>query len=150
MNARNATLTVLAMLAAAATSALLFTAYADDEPMDSDALVEYGEIEGRAYHEELYVKRKKCRNCHSEMEPEGYPEDGECVRCHELEEIIPAMMPEDDEDRWQNPHNNLHYGTDVPCVECHGEHAEKPPLCANCHNFEFQPREASADLASGP
>ena len=50
-------------------------------------------------------------------------------------------MPGDEEDRWQKPHDNLHYGHDVPCVECHGEHTSKAPLCANCHNFEYAGHE---------
>lgn len=99
-------------------------------------LKDYDGIDGRAYHAEMHEKGK-CRSCHGVKEPEGYPDDDGCDRCHDIEELVSATMPEADEDRWQNPHDNLHYGTDVPCVECHGEHTNKAPLCANCHNFEY-------------
>lgn len=119
---------------AVALSALLFGAYANGE------LQEYDGIDGRSYHAEMHEKGK-CRSCHGVKEPEGYPEDGACLRCHETEELVTATQPQAEEDRWQNPHDNLHYGEDVPCVECHGEHSSKAPLCANCHNFDYPKHE---------
>jgi hypothetical protein len=115
-------------------SLLLLGAYAYGE------LKEYAGIDGQSYHAEMHEKGR-CRACHGVNEPESYPEDGSCLRCHEFEEIVAATIPETEEDRWQNPHDNLHYGKDVPCVECHGEHTNKAPLCANCHNFDFSDHE---------
>ncbi|MGB5492220.1 MAG: cytochrome c3 family protein [Woeseiaceae bacterium] len=126
--------TPLLSVAAVFLSVLLFGAYANGE------LKEYSGLDGRSYHAELHEKAK-CRTCHGVKEPEGYPEDGACLRCHEVDEIVAATLPDIAEDRWQNPHDNLHYGKDVPCVECHGEHSNKAPLCANCHNFEFSKHE---------
>lgn len=115
-------------------TALLLGAYAYGELKDYDG------IDGRSYHAQLHEKGK-CRTCHGVKEPEGYPEDGSCLRCHDVDEIVAATMPAAEEDRWQNPHDNLHYGVDVPCVECHGEHSSKAPLCADCHNFEYSKHE---------
>lgn len=119
-------LSALAMV----TAALLLGAVAYGDLQDYDGL------KGRSYHAEMHEKGK-CRTCHGVAEPDGYPEDQRCLRCHDVEELAEATQPETEEDRWQNPHNNLHYGMDVPCVECHGEHSNKAPLCANCHNFDY-------------
>lgn len=124
----------LVFYAIVASSVLLFGAYAKGE------LKKYADIEGRSYHAEMHDKGN-CRTCHGVKDPEGYPEDGRCSRCHESEELVAATMPEAEEDRWQNPHDNLHYGMNVPCVECHGEHSNKAPLCANCHNFDYASHE---------
>lgn len=99
-------------------------------------LKDYSGIEGRDYHAMMY-KRGNCAACHETDKPAGYPEDGACLQCHSLEDVVAATMPEAEEDRWQNPHDSLHYGQDVPCGECHGEHSNKAPLCADCHNFDY-------------
>ncbi len=103
-------------------------------------LQEYGDNSGRSYHAKLY-KKGKCSACHGVQEPVGYPEDDACLKCHDVDELVVVTMPDDEEDRWQNPHDNLHYGTEVPCVECHGEHTNKTPLCADCHNFDYPDHE---------
>jgi hypothetical protein len=135
MNVRTGKLGTLILTCAVLVAAvLLLGAYANG------ALKEYADIEGRSYHAELHEKGK-CRTCHGVKDPDGYPEDDACLRCHEVDELALATMPAAEEDRWQNPHDNLHYGTDVPCVECHGEHSNKAPLCANCHNFDYSKHE---------
>ena len=111
-------------------SLLLVGTYAQEQLKDYDG------IDGRSYHAQMHEKGR-CRSCHGVKDPQGYPEDDGCDRCHDIDELVSATMPEAEADRWQNPHDNLHYGTDVPCVECHGEHTNKAPLCANCHNFEY-------------
>lgn len=121
-------------LGAVVLSVLLAGAYAYGELRD------YAGNNGRSYHAEMY-ERGKCQYCHGVREPQGYPKDGACLRCHEVDDIVAATMPEAQEDRWQNPHDNLHYGKDVPCVECHGEHSNKAPLCANCHKFDYPDHE---------
>lgn len=111
---------------------LVAGSYAHGELQNYSAL----DIDGRDYHDRMY-KRERCSSCHGVDEPVGYPEDGACLKCHVLEDIVADTTPEAEEDRWQNPHDSLHYGQDVPCSECHGEHSNKAPLCADCHNFDY-------------
>ncbi len=99
-------------------------------------LQDFNGFKGRSYHAKYYEKGR-CETCHAVKEPTGYPADDACLKCHDLDEIVAATARADEEETWQNPHNNLHYGTEVPCVECHGEHSNKEPMCANCHKFEY-------------
>ena len=100
-----------------------------------DTLKKYGDIKGRTYHEDLYIE-KQCDACHTSNEPALFPPDNSCLECHEYEDLVTATAREPD-DIWQNPHNNLHYGKDIPCMECHGEHSRREPMCADCHNFSY-------------
>lgn len=75
------------------------------------------------------------------------PDDFVCLKCHDGDELIEATS-RPDADRWQNPHNNLHYGSDVSCMECHGEHEERQPLCSGCHAFDYP--GFKHQVASGP
>ncbi len=117
-------------VAIVAVAALVAGGYAWGELQDFDGM------KGRSYHARMY-ERGRCESCHGVKQPSGYPEDGACLKCHETEELVEATARDSEEDKWQNPHNNLHYGTEVPCVECHGEHSNKEPLCADCHNFDY-------------
>ncbi len=99
-------------------------------------LKEFSGIEGRTFHEFMY-RTDNCSSCHGVDDPVGYPEDGTCITCHSVDRLVEETMSESEEDRWQNPHDSLHWGRDVPCVECHGEHSNKAPLCADCHNFDY-------------
>jgi hypothetical protein len=98
-------------------------------------LQNFSGIEGRNYHAFLYDSGN-CAACHDSGQTVGYPEDGTCLQCHSIEDVVALTMPEDEEDRWQNPHDSLHYGRDVPCMECHSEHSNKKSMCADCHNFD--------------
>ena len=69
-------------------------------------------------------------------EPSAFPPDFVCLDCRDGGELIETTSRLEDE-KWQNPHNNMHYGSDVPCMECHGEHQESKLLCAGCHFFEY-------------
>jgi hypothetical protein len=93
-------------------------------------------MEGRSYHSWMY-ESGNCAACHTGGDVSGYPEDGTCLQCHAMDDVVAATMPEDEAERWQNPHDSLHYGRDVPCSECHGEHSNKEHLCADCHNFDY-------------
>lgn len=134
MNARR--YSAIAMLLAVTVAATWLSA--PGATSSGSELVDYGKIEGRSYHDEAY-ERGRCNQCHvgSRTDAQGYPPDDSCDRCHERDELVEATLRENEEDGWQNPHDNLHYGTLVPCVECHGEHSRKAPLCANCHNFDY-------------
>ncbi|CAG0901141.1 unnamed protein product, partial [Cyprideis torosa] len=81
---------------------------------------EFGEKKGRIYHSDLY-EDNSCDACHEQENPTTFPADDACFACHDGEELIAATARTGDE-KWQNPHNNMHYGKDVPCMECHGEH----------------------------
>jgi len=100
-----------------------------------ETLQKFGDQDGRSYHSDSY-ESDSCDDCHANSEPETFPADFICMDCHDGEDLIEATSRPEDE-RWQNPHNNLHYGQDVPCMECHGEHEQKKPLCAGCHSFKY-------------
>ncbi|SDJ51396.1 Cytochrome c3 [Ferrimonas sediminum] len=97
-------------------------------------LKEYDQMTGRSYHEQLHSKNN-CKACHG-SEVSGYPADNTCHKCHNPDKLAQKTVRSGDEVH-QNPHDNLHYGKDVPCTECHGEHIEKQPLCADCHTFKY-------------
>ena len=101
----------------------------------AESLQEFGEIQGRSYHAELYAA-PPCVACHGEERPSSFPADDVCLDCHDGEDLVTATARAEDE-RWQNPHDNLHYGKDVPCMECHGEHETRKPLCQGCHSFKY-------------
>jgi len=119
----------LSMLVALVLVTIAATAWA------ASTLKTYGKIKGRSYHKELY-DGKNCAACHKTKKPKGYPSDKACMECHDLEDLVKSTA-RTGEDMWQNPHNNLHYGKDVPCLECHGEHAPREIMCNGCHNFKF-------------
>ncbi|WP_035416337.1 cytochrome c3 family protein [Ferrimonas kyonanensis] len=95
-------------------------------------LTKAGAKQGRSYHLSNY--EMGCKTCHDRGMRKP-PSDSLCQDCHDLEELI--NQTSNHEKPWKNPHNNMHYGKKVPCIECHGEHQPKQPLCSNCHNFEF-------------
>jgi hypothetical protein len=100
-----------------------------------ETLQQFGDQKGRSYHADLY-DGNSCSSCHTNVKPTAFPPDFVCFDCHDGDELIQATSRPDDE-KWQNPHNNMHYGKDVPCMECHGEHQESKPLCAGCHSFDY-------------
>ncbi len=100
-----------------------------------ETLKQFGDIQGRTYHEDSY-DGKSCDDCHDNKKPLNFPSDDTCLKCHDLEELIASTARPADE-VWQNPHNNMHYGKDVPCMYCHGEHETRKPLCAGCHSFKY-------------
>lgn len=100
-----------------------------------ETLQQFGEKKGRSYHADLY-EGNSCDSCHDNTKPTAFPADFSCLECHDKDELIKATSRPDDE-KWQNPHNNMHYGQDVPCMECHREHQESKPLCAGCHTFKY-------------
>ena len=107
---------------------LFFTAYSGLKAQSEQNKLE---LEGKAYHEGL-----ACEDCHTNAEPITYPADFVCFDCHDSEKLV-AATAQIEEDKWQNPHNNLHYGKDVPCMECHGEHQTRKHLCDGCYHFKY-------------
>lgn len=109
-----------------------FSAQAADIKPD-ESLVKMGAKQGRTYHEFNYDDG--CKSCHDQG-LRAKPSDNQCLTCHDRDELADATVRHGEE-LWQNPHNNLHYGKEVPCIECHGEHQAKQPLCNDCHTFKF-------------
>jgi len=101
----------------------------------SETLKQYDGIKGRSYHADLYDGRS-CDSCHDNKKPMNLPADDACLSCHDLDELVKETARPKGEEK-QNPHNNLHYGKDVPCMECHGEHESRKPLCQGCHSFHY-------------
>ncbi|MGB3223735.1 MAG: cytochrome c3 family protein [Desulforhopalus sp.] len=100
-----------------------------------ETLQQFEDKQGRSYHADLY-DGGSCDSCHENAKPTAFPPDFVCYNCHDADELIQATSrPE--EEKWQNPHNNMHYGKDVPCMECHGEHQERESLCVGCHSFDY-------------
>ena len=103
--------------------------------ISNETIISIGKMDGRSYHQDIY---DSCKNCHDQG-IKIQPSDNSCQSCHELEDLIAQTSSPNDNIKSHNPHDNFHYGTDVPCTECHGEHEYKPPLCSNCHsNLKFK------------
>lgn len=103
--------------------------------VEAKTLTKMGAKQGRVYHELLH--EDGCKSCHDQ----GLklpPSDNMCTECHDQQDLIEATAVKDKKHQWRNPHNNMHYGDKVPCIECHSEHKPKQPLCLNCHNFDFK------------
>lgn len=101
----------------------------------TETLVKQNDKEGRSYHSFIY-KTDQCETCHGKGQALTFPDDKACTQCHNIDALA-EQTKRPEEDKWQNPHNNLHYGKEVPCQDCHGEHVSKKPICSNCHNFNF-------------
>jgi len=87
----------------------------------------------REYHQSVY--ESGCESCHDQG-PGMYPSDDTCLQCHDIDDLVEQTV-RSEEEKWQNPHNSLHYGKELPCVECHAEHMPKQPMCNNCHSFKY-------------
>lgn len=98
----------------------------------ASSLEKMGAKQGRSFHQMNYDQG--CKSCHDQGMRQP-PSDGQCLMCHDKTDLIEATSEQ--KKKWMNPHNNMHYGDKVPCIECHGEHKAKAPLCADCHNFDF-------------
>lgn len=109
--------------------------FATENSFSAGGLKQFGDQIGRSHHALLY-KKHSCDVCHENAEPTAFPADFVCLDCHDGDELVQATARPEDE-KWQNPHNNMHYGRDVPCMECHGEHQESELLCAGCHSFDY-------------
>ena len=65
----------------------------------------------RDYHKE--VIGKDCKTCHDNGIKQ-FPSDQSCLQCHDVDDLA-KKTAKSKEDKWQNSHNNLRYGKEVPC-----------------------------------
>ena len=73
----------------------------------------------------------QCIKCHQQEKPTKAIGAFKCAECHETPE---NMAKETAELGTRNPHTSIHYGTALPCEECHKEHSEPFNLCFEaCH-----------------
>lgn len=95
------------------------------------------------YHQEIMTGdngKVECSACHGDAKRKTIPDASACESCHgSVEDIAeqtkrPAGAGHDVE---PNPHDSLHYGTDLPCTYCHMEHKESKVYCNQCHEFEY-------------
>lgn len=95
------------------------------------------------YHKEIMTGdngKVECSFCHGDVKRKTIPKASACQTCHgtpsDVAELTkrPANAGHDVE---PNPHDSLHYGTDLPCTYCHQEHKESKVYCNQCHEFEY-------------
>lgn len=101
-----------------------------------ETLKQFDGIKGRSYHADFY-DGKSCDSCHDSKKPLNLPADDACLSCHDQDDLVKATKRAKDE-VGQNPHNNMHYGKDVACMECHGEHQPREHMCQGCHSFKYK------------
>ena len=96
----------------------------------------------KPYHSQVMPadSDESCETCHNTKKPIAAPlNDDNCLTCHGTPEEVAAQTepPATTDHPQPNPHNSIHYGTDVPCSVCHSEHKKSELYCNNCHMFEF-------------
>ncbi len=95
------------------------------------------------YHQEIMTDESgkiECNACHGETKRKTTPAMSVCESCHGSASEIAEQTkrPADAGHSVEpNPHNSLHYGTDLPCTYCHQEHKESKIYCNQCHEFEY-------------
>lgn len=100
-----------------------------------ETLKQFGDVQGRSFHSDSYDGRS-CTDCHSSNNPLTLPADDVCLNCHDLDDLV-ASTARGKGEELQNPHDNMHYGKEVPCMECHFEHQQGKPICSGCHSFKY-------------
>lgn len=73
-----------------------------------------------------------CAACHGDASPPKLVETGQCISCHNLEELVAATK----DVLGTNPHFS-HYGPELDCDLCHHAHAESENFCNQCHEFNY-------------
>lgn len=95
------------------------------------------------YHKEVMTNESgkvECSVCHGDQKRKTIPEMSACEACHGTAQEVaestkrPANAGHSVE---PNPHDSLHYGTDLPCSYCHLEHKQSEVYCNQCHEFTY-------------
>ncbi len=82
----------------------------------------------QSWHKDL---SNQCIKCHEQKKPIVASGAFKCEKCHETAE---DMVKETKGLGIRNPHHSIHYGTSLPCEECHKEHSEPYNYCTEaCH-----------------
>lgn len=95
------------------------------------------------YHKEVMTGdngKVECAACHGDAKRKTIPDAAACEACHgtpaDVAEMTKRADPHDIKVE-PNPHDSLHYGTDLPCTYCHMEHKESKVYCNQCHEFTY-------------
>ncbi|MBR9728596.1 cytochrome c3 family protein [Shewanella intestini] len=95
------------------------------------------------YHKDIMTNdngQVECSNCHGQSKHKTIPKSSACEACHGSAEEMAELtkLPADASPTAEpNPHNSMHYGTDLPCTSCHHEHKDSVVYCNQCHEFKF-------------
>ena len=85
------------------------------------------ERQHKPYHK---VLAGKCAVCHGESSPKTVSKLL-CTKCHGSPE---DMAQKTAALKVRNPHTSIHFGTSLPCEECHKEHRASYNYCTEaCH-----------------
>jgi hypothetical protein len=81
----------------------------------------------KSYHKKL---AGKCAECHAESAPKTV-DKLLCAQCHGTPEDMAKLTAAL---KVRNPHTSIHFGTSLPCEECHKEHKPSYNYCTEaCH-----------------
>lgn len=95
------------------------------------------------YHKEVMTDtngKVDCAACHGDEKRKTVPDAARCSSCHGSPQDVAnqTQRPADAGHSVEpNPHDSLHYGTDLPCTYCHQEHKESKVYCNQCHEFTY-------------
>lgn len=81
-----------------------------------------------------------CSVCHDTSKKITTPSETACLSCHGTKQDLVDLTKRKTKDHSvePNPHESLHYGTDLSCTYCHSEHKESKVYCNNCHEFDYK------------
>jgi len=95
------------------------------------------------YHKDVMTSENgqvDCTACHGDVKRKTIPDAAVCANCHGSPQDVAKLTQRPEEAGHSvepNPHDSLHYGTDLPCTYCHQEHKESKVYCNQCHEFTY-------------
>ncbi len=100
-------------------------------------------VQMKDYHKKIMSDdngKTECAICHGDAKRKTIPKVEVCQSCHGDSDEIAELTARDEHaghDVEPNPHDSLHYGTDLPCTYCHQEHKPSKVYCNECHEFAY-------------
>jgi hypothetical protein len=100
-------------------------------------------VQIKDYHKEIMTGddgKIECAVCHGDVKRKTIPAASQCESCHGSSDNMAQLTSRPKNvghDLEPNPHDSLHYGTDLPCSYCHQEHKQSKVYCNECHKFEY-------------
>lgn len=76
-----------------------------------------------------------CADCHGKTGKPTLVETAQCLSCHGSGDKVAALTARI---KPQNPHQSVHYGTELDCNLCHHQHAKSENYCAECHRYDYK------------